>query len=153
MAVADCAERYPVTAPFDAGWPPSHGPMEAQPGAPSPVRAPDDVVIECAAQAGTNCDVGSFLSQLAARCIAQATAPEPLLEPEVGFRTPWLGFNADSRRVEWSVTAGICCGDTWLFHVDASNGLRILVSHTEPPRDCTALCDSIPIEGRESDPT
>jgi hypothetical protein len=93
--------------------------------------------------------VTSFISKEAARCVAQATAPAPLLSAEVGFSLPWLGFNADSGRVEWSVTAAICCGDTWVFRVDAESGASALVSHTAPMTDCIASCAGVPItDGR-----
>jgi hypothetical protein len=95
---------------------------------------------------GTNCDVLSFISKEAARCAAQAAAPEALLNPEVGFSMPWLGFNADSGRVEWSVTAAICCGDTWVFQVDADSGVSALVSHTDPMTNCIASCAGVPID-------
>jgi hypothetical protein len=145
-AVEACVERYPAALPFDAGWPPSDGATPDQPGAPPRVRTPDDVVAQCTAQMGTNCDVTSFISKEAARCAAQATAPDPLLNPEVGFATPWLGFNAASGRVEWSVPAAICCGDGWLFNVDADSGASALVSHTEPMTDCIASCAGVPID-------
>jgi hypothetical protein len=145
-AVEACVELHPVIVPFDAGWPPSDGAMPDQPGAPPRVRAPDDVVAQCTAQMGTNCDVTSFISKEAARCAAQATAPGPLLDPEVGFSTPWLGFNAASGRVEWSVTAAICCGDSWLFNVDADSGASALVSHMDPMTDCIASCAGVPID-------
>jgi hypothetical protein len=38
------------------------------------------------------------------------------------------------------VTAGICCGDTWLFHIDASSGASTLISLTDPPKPCLGLC-------------
>jgi hypothetical protein len=148
--VAPCVERFPATVPFDAGWPPSVDAMPMQPGVPAPVRTPDAVVAECASQGGTNCDADSFISMQAARCIARATAPQPARAPAVGFGAAWLYFNADTQSVEWSVTAGICCGDTWLFHVDANNGASTLVSHTDPPQYCPADCNGVPIETPDS---
>jgi hypothetical protein len=53
-AVAECIEQFPPSVPFDAGWPPSDMVPPSQPGGPSPVRPPDDVVAECAALGGTN---------------------------------------------------------------------------------------------------
>jgi len=138
-AVAACVESFPAAVPFDAGWPPSTSPTPAQPDMPPPVRTPDAVVAECVAQAGIGCG-GPFLSKEAASCAARATAPEPVLAPTVGFRTPWLGFNTDTRRVEWSVTAGICCGETWLFHVDANSGVSAFVTYTDAPQFCSASC-------------
>lgn len=145
-AVEACVERYPVAVPFDAGWPPADGTTPDQPGVPSRVRTPEDVVAQCTARMGTNCDATFFISKEAARCAAQATASDVLRSPEVGFAMPWLGFNADSGRIEWSVTAAVCCGDTWVFHVDADTGASALVSHTDPMTNCIASCAGVPID-------
>jgi hypothetical protein len=138
--VEACVESFPPTTPFDAGWPPSPSPAPTQPGVSLPLRTAEPVVAECAAHAGTNCDAGTFISKQAANCAAEAIAPAETLGGGVGFRTPWLVFNANTGRVEWSVTAGVCCGETWQFQVDATNGASTLVSHTDAPLSCTSSC-------------
>lgn len=99
--IGSCISENPPDDPFDVGDvviasppPGSGGPVPMPPSAAS-------IAAECQAEAGTGCDVSSFISKGAASCIAT------LNQFEVGLE-PWklaLVYHHRFSRVVWNVTS------------------------------------------------
>jgi hypothetical protein len=137
-AAASCVERFPLTGPLNVGLPQTNGAVPGRPGVPLPKPTLDPILADCSAHGGSNCDARGFLSNDAAVCVARDMAPKPALAANVFWKAS-LGFNLESRRIEWSVAALICCGEAWDFEVDASSGAAKF-SHRDAPKPCTSFC-------------